>query len=241
MRVRWSKESRKVRRPPKQRPYLFARGGRDRVLTCLAVNGPLHVREIARLIGSDSRKTFDMVQRLQEAGLVVKRDQPGFRKVVALDKGLGQLYFHIRDLLLALHENWPVERSPRPFPFYAKSPLRGDAPLDDSRIERWFNSVPRSRALLYVAAVGRTNMVDLVLRAHVGSVSALYAVNFWERQGVLRSKTVGIHRVVELDEAFPVAQQLWRVLNTLVSRSEKYTDLRRRAIESRSYNAAGGA
>jgi len=229
--VRISRESRKAARPKRRRPHLFARGGRDRVLTCLAVNGPLHVREIARLIGSDSRKTFDMVSYLEECGLVIKRDQPGFRKVVALDKALGHLYFQFRDLLLALDAHWPVKRSARPFPFYAKTPLRGTAPLDDDRIEQWFTSVPRSRTLLYVAAVGRTNMTDLVRRAKVGSVSALYSVNYWEREGVLRTEIAGIHRIVELDETFAAAHELWRVLNALVGKSEKYAAFRREAVE----------
>jgi hypothetical protein len=178
-----------------------------------------------------------MVRYLEECGLVVKRDQPGFRKVVALDKGLAYLYFQVRDLLLALDAHWPVERSSRSYPFYAKTPLRGTEPLDEKRIEQWFHSVPRTRALLYVAAVGTTNMSDLVRRAGVGSVSALYAINFWERQGVLRCRTVGIHRVVELDERFPVAHELSVVLDALVRKSPKYTGFRERAIETGPYRS----
>ncbi len=48
----------------------------------------MHVRALARAIGSDSHKTWDMVERLREAGLVVKRDRPGGRKYVALNRGL---------------------------------------------------------------------------------------------------------------------------------------------------------
>ena len=237
MSVRFSQQSRRTRRTARQRPHLFGRGGRDRVLTCIAVNGPLHVRAISRLIGSDSRKTFDMVRQLEEAGLVLKRNDTGARRIVALDKQMGLLYFKLRDLLLALDEHWPVKRTDET-PFYPKAQMRGTTPLDDDRIERWFTSVPRSRTLLYVAAVGRTNMSDLSVRANVGPGSALNAVNFWERQGVLRSDVFGIHRVVELNEAFPVADELWRVLNALVSRSEKYAELRRVALEIGPYREA---
>lgn len=237
--VRVSRESRKTKRPKKRMPRLFARGGRDRVLVCLAVNGPLHVREIGRLIGSDARKTFDMVALLEQAGLVVKRDQPGFRKVVALDKALGQLYFQVGDLLRAMDKTWPVERSDRSAPFFAKTPLRGRLPLDDQMMERWFCSVPRSRALLFVAAVGRTNMSDIVRRAEVGSVSAMYAVNYWEREGVFRSRMVGCHRIVELDEEFSLANELWTVLDALVRRSEKYRGFRAQAVELGPYTRRG--
>ncbi len=84
----WSKEALRNPRPLCRLPRLFGVGGRDRVLICLAVNGAMYVRQIGRLAGIDSHKCFDMIGRLADAGLVVKRNREGGRKYAALNRGL---------------------------------------------------------------------------------------------------------------------------------------------------------
>lgn len=111
--MRTSKKAARLRRRASRMPYLFGRGGRDRALIALAVNGPMHVRALGRAIGSDSHKAYDMVERLRESGLVVKRDRPGGRKYAALNRDL-PVYDEVYALLMALDRSWPAERVEQP-------------------------------------------------------------------------------------------------------------------------------
>jgi len=222
--IQKSRELVRPRRSPSRLPHLFGRGGRDRALIALAVNGPMHVRELARVIGSDSHKTFDMVEGLRQAGVVVKRDVPGYRKTVALNRCLDWAYWKLRDLLFALDAHWPAGRlegriQPREMWGEAVEVLGAD------QLDRLFQSPVRSRTLLFVAAVGVTDMTTLIETLGLGSVSALYAVNHWEREGVVRSRVVGRHRLVSLDPGFVVAQELGNFLVALVQKSPEYLAL----------------
>lgn len=183
------------------------------------------VRELGRTIRSDSHKTWNMVERLREAGLVVKRDVPGHRKVVALNKRLGQRYFLLVDLLRAIDRRWPVSR-------VAQGRLQPrhvwegeDGVLNPDRLDRVFQSPVRSRTLLFVAAAGVTNMTILGRSLGLDTVSALYAVNHWEREGVVRSRMAGRHRLVRLEPKFEVAEPLRRFLAALVRDSKEFQDL----------------
>ena len=68
-------------------------------------------------------------------------------------------------------------------------------------------------------------MTTLIETLGLGSVSALYAVNHWEREGVVRSRVVGRHRLVSLDPGFVVAQELGNFLVALVQKSPEYLAL----------------
>lgn len=222
--IRESKELMRPRRPSRKLPQLFGRGGRDRTLIALAANGPMHVRELARIIGSDSSKTFLMVEHLIEAGIVVKRDVPGYRKLVALNKQLDWTYYLLRDVLLALDAKWPakrVEQRQQPREMW------GDAVsnLEPEHLDLVFQSPVRSRTLLFIAAVGVTDMRTMYESLGMGGVSSLYAVNHWEREGVVRSHMQGRHRLVSLNPRFVVAEPLRRLLSVMVQGSQEYLDL----------------
>lgn len=180
--IRVSKELQRARRLPSRQPYLFGRKGRDRGLVALVVNGPMHVRELGRTIGSDSHKTWNMVEVLIRSGLVVKRDRPGGRKYVGLNRELA-VFPPLHRLLLALHERWPTTTVFHPTYRWA---MPYDATLTDDRLDYIFQSPVRSRTLLFIAALGVTDMTAISQTLGLGGVSTLYAVNHWEREGVVR-------------------------------------------------------
>lgn len=98
--------------------------------------------------------------------------------------------------------------------------------VSSSRLDLLFFSPVRSRVLLFVTAVGVVDMSSLTQMLGIGSVSALYAVNHWEREHVVASSRVGRRRLVWLDPTHPTAQELKQLLVHLVSLSEEYRGLR---------------
>jgi biotin operon repressor len=148
--------------------------GRDRALIALAINGPMRIRELGRAIGSDSHKTWDMIEHLRDAGIVVKRDRTGGRKYAALNRGL-PTYPRLLRLLLALDERWPAKRIEQTR--YRRG-MPNDALLSDAGLDHIFQSPV-------------TDMTTLCGSLGLGGVSALYAVNHWEREGMVRSRNAG--------------------------------------------------
>lgn len=216
------------RRPKHQReiPHLFGRGGRDRALICLAANGPLTVREIGRAIGSDSHKTWDMVAYLERCGLVVRRSRPGGRKYIALNRKL-PIYRRLNNLLLALSQRWPIANIETAG--YRWSMWCDKGTITPHRLDHMFYSPVRSRILLYIAAVGVTDVISMYKALGIGSVSALYAVNHWEREGITQSLYYSRQRFVSLDENYCVHKELKYLLEGLVMYSSEYKALRARA------------
>jgi len=186
-------------------PPIFGSSARTQILAILAVNGPVTVRELARLRGVDSATTFRAVERLIDAGLAVKRDEPGGRKYVALNRaqwGGAEL----RALLVALADacgvprleqaryRWrlPTERDPKP-------PIGPDAV---------FGTKARSRALLVIAAadVGPRGHIDerrIAATTQTGENSVWHAVNALEDDGVVSSRRAGRHRLFTLSRKLP--------------------------------------
>jgi biotin operon repressor len=207
---------------PLRLPWLFRRGGCDRALICLAVNGNLTVRELARATKTDSHKMWDIVERLRRSGLAVKRDRPGGRKYVSLNRNL-PIYLPLRKLLLALDHHWPARR-------YANKTARWymphDSALTHDRLDYMFQSPVRSRILLFVAAVGETNLSTIYTLLGIGTTSAWLAVNHWERQRLLRSRRFKKHRLLSLNPDFVVAKELKALLRTIIASSIEYDELR---------------
>lgn len=204
-------------------PHLFGRGGRERVLICLAANGPMHVRHIARTIGSDSHKVWNMVEQLQIAGLVVKRERAGGRKYVALNRR-SPIYRPLLRLLLALDKHWPAKR-------ITHTVVRWNMPFDRAlttqRMDHIFQSPVRSRILLFISAVGETDMSTIYRLLGLGSVSTMYIVNHWEKQGIVRTRWSKTHRLVRLDPKFIAAKELKALLREIVVHSDEYRMLRK--------------
>lgn len=215
----------KKRRGPRKAkalPHLFGRGGRDRALICLAINGPMTVRELGRAIGSDSHKTWNMIEVLKKAGLVVKRERAGGRKYVAINRML-PVYDELMSLLTAMDAHWPARRVEQPR--YRWGMWQDGGRITDARLAEMFQSPVRSKTLLFIAAAGLTNLSMIYDYLDLGSVSAMYAVEHWERQGVIRSRTHRKHRLIALDDRFPVADELRALLEALIAHSKTYTRL----------------
>lgn len=205
-------------------PHLFGRGGRDRALICLAVNGPMAVRELGRAIRSDSHKTWNMVEYLRRTGLVVKRNRAGGRKYVALNRKL-PIYRRLLRLLLAFHARWPARRIVQPS--YRWDMWIDNGAITRARLDLMFFSPVRSRILLFVAAVGKTDMSTMYDMLGIGSVSALYAVNHWEREGLVETRRVGQHRIVTLNPKYRFFRELKSLLDGLIVNSDEYRTYRR--------------
>ncbi len=219
-----SKQILRSRKPSKEHPQLFGRGGRDRCLIALSVNGPLTVRELGRTIGSDSSKTWKMIDYLQRCGLVVKRNRLGGRKYIAINRRLS-VHRSLLRLLQRLDEKWPSGRLQKPS--YRWNMWNDDDAVTSSRLDLMFFSPIRSRVLLYVAAVGTSNMQTLVALLGIGPVSALYAINHWERENIIRTKRVGQHRLVDLNPSYYASDELKGFLDQLIRTSEEYLAIRK--------------
>jgi hypothetical protein len=216
------KKQKRPRRPHTPIPWIFRRGGCDRVLICLAVNGPMTVRELGRAIRSDSHKTWDMVERLRKSGLVVKRDYAGGRKYVALNRQL-PIHRPLLRLLLALDRHWPGQRINRTT---ARWHMPFDRNLTTERMDHIFQSPVRSRILLFISAVGETDMSTIYKLLGLGTVSTMLIVNHWEKQGIVCTRWFKKHRLVKLDPEFIVAKELKALIREIVVHSEEYRTLR---------------
>jgi hypothetical protein len=217
-------------------PWLFGRGGRDRALISLAINGPLTVRELARATEIDPHKMWDMIQRLRLSGLVVKREMPGGRKYVSINRRL-PIYRTLMNLLIALDRISPTERCSG---YTARWRMPFDRELTDERLDNVFQSPLRSRILLFVATVGEADMQTIYRSLGLGKVSSTLAINHWQKQGVLRSQWHKRHRLISLDPNFIVAPQLLALLRAIIATADEYKALRAATRRKPIFRAARG-
>ena len=204
-----------AKRPPKPKseiPHLFGRGGRDRLLLCLAVNGPMTVREVGRATNIDSRKAFDMVGYLLKTGLVVKRDRPGGRKYVAINRKL-TAWAELTNLLETLAKAFPAQAVPTIQKRWHLQIDNGE--LTPDRLDHAFFSPVRSRVLLLIAAAGIVMEKDLYNLLGLGAVSTLYAINHWQREGIVESRYVATARLLSLNPSWVAAHELRMLLGAM--------------------------
>ena len=213
-------------KPPKQpatgatasrMPHLFGRGGRDRVLICLAINGPMHVRHIARTIGSDSHKVWNTIEALRAINVVVKREEDGGRKYAALNRDL-PIYRPLCRLLIAMDRYWPVPRAefrtaPRRMPYHDT--------FNPNLLTEMFQGPVRTHVLLLVAAVGAADQKTIGDLLRLAPISGRLALDRWERQGVLHSIRLGNGRFYALDPGFEVAPELKALLREIIRHSRE--------------------
>lgn len=214
-RIAISKNINHVKREAKRStlPWIFGRGGRDRALLSLAVNGPMTVRELGRAINMDSRPAWHMVERLKTSGLIVKRERPGGRKYVALNKR-APYYEPLMDLLLALERKWPVGRVDQPT--YRWAMWQDDGAVTQARLDAMFHSKARSRVLLFLTAAGVSDMRTIYNLLGLNSGTALYTVDHLEKQGLVASTDVHGHRFVGLNSKFCAAAELRNFIECLL-------------------------
>lgn len=203
-------------------PWIFGRGGADRALICLAINGPLTVRELGRTTNIDSHKMWDIVERLRSGGLVVKRDRPGGRKYVALNRG-SSTYPALLKLLKALDRRWPARRCQA---FTARWRMPYDKALTNERLDHIFQSPLRSRTLLFVAAAGETDLSTIYELLGLSTRSASMAVDHWESRGVFKFRRFKAHRLISLNPSFVVAAELKSLLRAIIAATDEYHALR---------------
>lgn len=180
------------------------------------------MRELGRETKIDSHKIWDIVERLRQRGLVVKRQIPGGRKYVFLNRRL-PIYRTLLNLLKALDHHWPTRRYRV---YVARWRMPFDKSLTTERLDYMFQGPVRSRILLFVAAVGETDLTTIYNLLGLSRDSAWLAVNHWQKQSVLRDRRFKTRRLISLDPTFVVAKELRALLRTIIATSEEYDALR---------------
>ena len=193
-----------ARRKPTPPPPLFASSARTQILLALHANGPMTVREAARLRKTDSATTFRSVERLIVCGLIVKRDRPGGRKYVAINKS----HFAAKELNFLLD----VLNNRFPIPEIEQARVRRGLPTDrDPKppiLElSMFGSSIKSRILLMVAIAGEADEQQLARSLCVSASQIWSALRSITKAKLLTERRVGVRRVVSLSTQYPGAQE----------------------------------
>ncbi len=218
-------------KPRTEVPHLFGRGMRDRLLMTLAVNDrPLYLSELTRALGSDMTKVRKTLKILTEMGIVSDTHSGNLNvRYIALNPAFPG-YPALLRLLRVLDRKWPQPRLPKPARTAERLALRGvkvTGPARLRNIDNLFYSPPRTRTLLTIAAMGDTDVTDIVGTLGLGNVSVWNVVNQLQREGVIRSIVKGRRRALELDPTFPAARELRLFLKQLVAVTEEYAGLAR--------------
>lgn len=192
------------RRKSSALPALFGSSARTQILLALHANGPMTVREVARLRKTDSATTFRSVERLIACGLIVKRDRPGGRRYIAIDKShfaakeLGalldtlNLHFAIPNIEQArIRRGLPTDRDPKP-------------PILELSM---FGSSIRSRIMLMLAVAGEADEQQLARSLAVAHTLIWSALRTIANAKLLSEKRVGARRVVSLSTRYPAAEE----------------------------------
>jgi DNA-binding Lrp family transcriptional regulator len=192
-------------RPLDVAPRLFGSSKKDRILTCLSVNGPMHVNHIARSLKLPKVTTLQAVRSLKRSGLVVQRDRRGSYHYVALNRRLS-IFPALKSLLLALDAHWPAPRLPRKISRYR-------IPYVTKRAD-WclFKSKERSLILLLVAATGISDLKELTLVTGLKRLRIWNAVNDLEADGIITTVSSPKRRIISLDARFECNRELKTLL-----------------------------
>jgi DNA-binding transcriptional ArsR family regulator len=204
-------------------PAFFGSSARTQILAILAANGPMTVRDLARLRRKDSATTFRAVERLIRCGLVTKRLRPGGRKYVGINRAHAALP-ELLALLRVLGDIFGV-------PLLAQARHRWGLPTVSDPTppiaEEWmFGSPVRSRMLVLLAVAGEADEMQMarVLTASVASV--WYTSNALSKtHRILRSRRVGTRRVFSLSPTVSAIGEFRAFLLSLAGRRPIYHTL----------------
>jgi DNA-binding MarR family transcriptional regulator len=217
------KSKARTRKKLRAMPPLFDTSGRTTILTMLAANGPMTVREIARARHVDSSTTYRTVDRLLRCGLVVKRSRAGGRKYVSLDRShvaaseLKTLF----DLLARVYGVPLIEQ-----PSYRHGLPHDRDPSPPITEDRMFGSRARSRMLIFLSLVGEADETQLarVLAEKLNSVH--YAIHALQKKKIVSSRKVGIRHVFALNLSYNGSTEFVGLLKRLGTEQPVYATLR---------------
>lgn len=195
------------------------------------------VRELARALGCDSHAAWKMVAGLLDAGLLVKRDRPGGRKYVAVNRAF-PAYTDLMALLAKIASHYPPPTTT--VPGFRWGLQTDTSTFPSKRLDLIFASPVRSRVLLLIAASGSIVTSDVADLLGLDAVSAMYAVNHWERERVIRSRYIKRCRILSLDDRWFAATELRALLTTLTLHNSEYGGLGAIARQRHSLAVATG-
>lgn len=203
-------------------PAIFGSAARTEILQLLAVNGPLHVRQIARLRRTDSSSTFRAVNRLVGAGVVVKRHLG--RRVVALDRS-HRGFALLKSCLLRLCDSFPVSLLQMSRYRHHLPQARDKHSVPDELT--LFGQRAQTRALLAIAAVGSVNLTEIAKALQTTHNTVWHAINGLERRGLIVSRKSRQDRIATMNRDLPAFTEFHRYLRILTAteRSE-YDDIK---------------
>jgi DNA-binding MarR family transcriptional regulator len=192
------------------------------MLAMLAANGPTYVREIARQRGVDASATFRAASRLIKSGIAVKRDEPGGRKYLAVNRA-HYASRRLWPLLMKLSDEYEIPGD-RNITYRWKLPLERDPHPEVD--ERWmFGHPTRSRTLTIVAVAKEIDIRRISQVLAIDDLAVGYTVRALERDGIIRSKREGKRRVVSLEPSCPIAKELQHFILRLVDDRSQYKGL----------------
>jgi DNA-binding MarR family transcriptional regulator len=203
-------------------PAIFGSVARTQILQLLAINGPMHVRQLARFRGTDSSSTFRAVNRLIEAGVVAKRQIS--RRVVSLDRS-HRGYPALKGYLMKLNQSFPVPHLHIPrYRHGLPQGCDGHAVPDELTL---FGQRAQTRTLLAIAAVERINLADIAKALQTTHNTVWHAVNGLERRGLIVSRRSGQDRIATMNRALPAYTEFHQYLKTLIATERpEYDDIK---------------
>lgn len=186
-------------------PWVFGRGMRERMLLSLHANGPLQTVQLTRALGCDEKKVRRALRHFCLIGVVAKCGRLGHRRYWTLDRRFAA-HHELRSLLVELARLVPPTRFRGPtrrLGSVGRTPRRLDR-----AVEGLFGSVTRTRVLLAAAALTDPSLREVCRLACVRYESVVYAVNRFERDGLLRTVARGRDRRVSFADDQPLARSL---------------------------------
>ena len=204
-------------------PPLFFSSAQTQILVMIGANGPMTVREMARARSVDSASTFRTTERLERSGLVVKRELPGGRKYISVNRS-HVAYRNLSRLLEVLVDHYQIPR-------VAQARYRHGLPLERDpspalQEDKMFGSVLRSRLLVLLAAVEEADVTQLGRLLGANRCSVDYTAHALLKSRLLLAETVGIRNVYRLNDNFVGAQEYTAFLSRLLREAPVYSILK---------------
>jgi DNA-binding MarR family transcriptional regulator len=202
-------------------PPIFGTSARTEIVAMLMLNGPMHVRAIARAREADSAGTFRSVRRLLKSGICVKRDRAGGRKYIAVNRS-HFAWYRVRALLESVCRCYPIPRSDQPsYRWYL--PRERDYEHPDFDELSTFGSYLRSSVLMLLAIADEMDLQRLTDQSFATSHTATWHVaNALERDGLIAQRRHRGRRMLRLDPLLPVGKELRDMLRRMAQAKPNY-------------------